>query len=103
MSMEDFYSCTWYDWSLWMNKINNDRRKRLEDHEVIKEMFRSSLSLYYNWNRGDKSAPLTPQDFWPLSYDPANTDTTPEDGDMDNIEETIKRLESKSKNKKRSG
>jgi hypothetical protein len=68
-------------------------------------MFRSSLSYYYNWNRGENNQPLDRQDFWPLSYDKprVESDTEMDEEDKAQFLETIKRLESKSKRKKNSG
>lgn len=100
MRSDEFYSCTWYDWSLWMEKIMEDRRKRLQDHELVMDLFRRSLAIYYNWHRGN-NAELSPQDFWSLSYDqPVNTDTEPSPEEKLKLEETIRRLESKSKRKR---
>lgn len=101
MNSEDFYKCTWYDWGVWLEKIRNDRRKRTEDHELLIEMFRSSLCRYYNWNRG-KNPELSPEDFWVLSYDKDKpTDTQASEQDNKQLEETIKRLESRAKKNKR--
>jgi hypothetical protein len=101
MSSEEFYSCTWYDWSLWMYKIHRDRKNRLEDQELLMEMFRSSLTLYYNWNRGENNKQLEPQDFWVLSYDkPKSTDTEPTEEEKAKLIETIRRLEKLNKKKR---
>jgi hypothetical protein len=98
MSSRDFYSCTWYDWSLWTHKINRDQQKRTEDQELIIEMFRSSLCYYYNWNRGENNTVIDRQEFWKLSYDgPRENNTEPTEEEKAKIIATIKRLESKRK------
>lgn len=93
--------CSWYDWSLWVEHIRQKHRRRKEDHELLIEMFRSTLCRYYNWNRGDNPA-LSPEDFWRLSYDKdKETDTEPSEEEKLKLIQTIRSLESKSKFKKR--
>lgn len=75
MSTKEFYSCTWYDWSIWVERIHEMEDQRRVDRELLIEMVRSSLTQYYNWNRGS-NPPLSPQDFWPLSYDLPRADNT---------------------------
>jgi hypothetical protein len=104
MTSEQFYLCTWYDWSLWMHKIHSDRRKRNEDQELLMEMFRTSLSFYYNCNRGSENPEINKEDFfWRLSYDKPREkeEQLSEEEEAAKLAETIKRLESKSKFKKR--
>jgi len=101
MNSNDFYLCSWYDWSLWLQHIYTARRRRQEDHELLMEMFRSTWTRFYNWNRGDNPA-ISPQDFFRLSYDTDKpTDTEPKEEDKLALVEKIKRMESKSKWKKR--
>lgn len=73
MTLDDFYTCTWYDWGLWTERIIELESLRTQDHELIIEMFRSSLSRYFNWHRGN-NPPMSPEDFWTLSYDKPRTD-----------------------------
>jgi len=96
MTIDDFYSCTWYDWGGWVARINEQQRKRIEDKELLMEMFRSSLSYYYNWNSPTNK--LNPQDFWKLSYDKQ----VPEE-EVKEVNETVKRLERIAKERKRRG
>lgn len=97
MSSEEFYSCSWYDWSLKLEKIRNDRRKRTEDHELLIEMVRSGLCFYYNWN--SEKTKINPTDLWKLSYD--KQDTQIREGEEEKMKETIQRLERIAKKKKR--
>lgn len=100
MSSKEFYDCPWYEWGLWFERINELRRKRLEDQELLIEMFRSTLCRYYNWNRGNNPE-ISPQDFWRLSYDDqTHTDHEPTEEEKLRLSETISRLESKSKRKR---
>jgi hypothetical protein len=100
MTSEEFYKCTWYDWSLWVERILEQRKRRREDHEVVMEMFRQVLCYYYNWNRGNNPE-LMPSNFWKLSYDQdTRQDTEPTEEEKVKLQETIKRLESKSKRKR---
>jgi hypothetical protein len=104
LTSEVFYSSTWYDWSLWMHKIHHDRKKRNEDHEVIIEMFRTSLSFYYNCNKGSENPEISREDFWRLSYDKPKEEVEvalSEEEKAEKLSEAVKRLESKSKFKKR--
>lgn len=83
-----------------MHKIYQDKQKRKEGHELLMEMVRTSLSYYYNWNRGKENPQLSPQDFWPLSYD----DTRPSEEDKKELQEhTIRRLERIAKKRKQRG
>lgn len=80
MTLDDFYDCTWYDWGLWTERIVELALQRRQDQELLMEMFRTSWTRYFNWNRGDNPA-VSPEDFLSLSYDKPRTDTvaTPED------------------------
>jgi hypothetical protein len=87
-----------------MHKIHSDRRKRNEDQELLMEMFRTSLSFYYNCNRGSENPEINKEDFfWRLSYDKPREkeEQLSEEEEAAKLAETIKRLESKSKFKKR--
>lgn len=97
MSLEEFYACTWYDWGLWTERIIELHHQRKQDHELIIEMFRTSLARYYNWHRGNNPA-LEPQDFWPLSYDAPRVDRQASPEERADI---IKYLEEKGKKLKR--
>jgi hypothetical protein len=104
MTSETFYSSTWYDWSLWMHKIHTDRKKRLEDQELLMEMVRTSLTFYYNCNRGTDNPEMNREDFWHLSYDNKSKEPEKELSEEEKaakLAEAVKRLESKSKFKKR--
>jgi hypothetical protein len=98
MTSEDFFSCAWYDWSLWMEKIRHDREKSRSKDELIMEMTRQVLSYTYNWNRSKNDQVIQPQDFWKLSYDKSDIQSAPED--LDTLQETIKRLERATKKRK---
>lgn len=76
-----------------MQSINNTIQRRREDHELLIEMFRSSLMYINNWKGGKAEK----TDFWRLSYD--NVPTT--EADNRQVEDTIKRLERIAKKKKR--
>jgi len=91
---DDFYLMSWYEWTVKVSAINEDIRRRTEDHELIIEMFRSSLSYYYNWN--SPTTKVDPRDFWRLSYDKQVTAE-----EKPNVDETIKRLERIAKRRKR--
>lgn len=79
---------TWYEWGIKVNSINNDIARRREDHELLIEMFRSSLMYVNNWKGGKANK----TDFWRLSYDPMNV--VPDTEEMKELQEhTIKRLE----------
>lgn len=69
---------------------------RRQDHELIIEMFRSSLAKYYNWNRG-KSPAIYPEDFWPLSYDKPREDRDPDPEEKIRV---IKELEERVKKRR---
>jgi hypothetical protein len=98
MGLTDFYNCTWYDWSLWLERIKELRERRLQDHELIQDMFRRSLSIYYNWNKGKSNPPVNPEDFWRLSYDKVtDTQSTMTQEELQSI---VRKLESKSRRKR---
>jgi hypothetical protein len=104
MTSKDFYDCTWYDWSVWCERIKELRRKRIEDQELIIEMFRSSLTCYYNWNRGKDDPAIDKTSFWKLSYDSNEsevTDREPSEEEKEKLAATIKRLETANKKIKR--
>lgn len=54
--------------------MSNAAKKEASRSELIIEMTRSFMSLYYNHNMvmGKGSKPVTPQDFWKLPYDKEN-------------------------------
>jgi len=93
---EQFYLMTWYEWGIKVAAINSDSQRRLDDHELLIEMFRSSLAYYYNWNSPTNK--IDPKDFWKLSYDKE----VPVEQKKD-VEETVKRLERIAKRRKRRG
>lgn len=99
MNLNDFYSCTWYEWSLWTERIVYIEMKRKQDHELLIEMFRSSLARYYNWNRG-KNPSLSPEDFWTLSYDKPRSDHEPSEEEKLRV---IRDLEQRVKQRKSRG
>lgn len=93
MSSEEFYNCTWYDWGLWVHRINELRKREKDNQELLIEMFRSSLMYINNWKGGKAEK----TDFWRLSYD-----TEPQIEEKKQLqEETIKRLERIAKKRKR--
>lgn len=96
MNTEDFHLCTWYEWSLKLERVRHIRKKRHEDHELLMEMVRQTLAYYWNWNSTKK---ITPSDIWPLSYD--RPDTQVEEKDKAMVQETVERLERIAKKKKR--
>lgn len=84
---------TWYEWSIKVAAINNEILRRREDHELVVEMFRTSLMYLNNWKGGKAEK----TDFWRLSYDSVPTT----EADNQQVQETIKRLERIAKKKKR--
>jgi hypothetical protein len=84
---------TWYEWGIKIVAINNHILQRKQDHELLIEMFRSSLTYINNWKGGK----ATKTDFWRLSSD----DTQPDKEDIKELQEhTIQRLERIAKKRK---
>lgn len=84
---------TWYEWGIKVQSINNVIQRRREDHELLIEMFRSSLMYINNWKGGKAEK----TDFWRLSYD--SLPSTNEENKQ--VADTISRLERIAKKKKR--
>ncbi len=76
MPLQEFYSCTWYDWGLWVERINEIEGKRSNDYDFIKSIVRLAMTQYYNWNRGNQ-APIDPEDLWKFSFDEARASSEP--------------------------
>ncbi len=92
MSADVFWSIGFYDLTLWIEKVWTDRRKRNEDRELLMEMTRQQLCLFYNANRGKDSPPKYPADFIQLSYDEARKEEKPTDEDLQERLERLKKL-----------
>lgn len=104
MSYTEFYSLTWYDWTGCMEQIHHIRKNRLEDHEVMYDVYRRLIAQYFNWNRGTKQE-ASPEDVLTLSWD-KKTDTRADASDEAKLKETIALLEQRAKrriNRKRGG
>jgi len=71
MDSKTFWSLTWWDWNLWVEKIRADRERRQQDRELKMEMTRQFMCLFANVNRDSKTkpTPFEPTDFMRLSYD----------------------------------
>lgn len=65
----EFWQLTWYEWGIYCYKVYKDSQRELSSRELTMEMTRQFMALYANSNRTKNSAPITPQDFWKLSYD----------------------------------
>jgi hypothetical protein len=92
MSADIFWQLGWYDLSLWIEKIWQDRKKRNEERELTMEMTRQQLCLFYNANRGKDSPVRYPQDFIRLSYDVDREEQKPNDEDLTERLERLKKL-----------
>lgn len=84
---------TWYEWGIKVTAINNKIARRREDHELLIEMFRSSLMYINNWKGGKAEK----TDFWRLSYDRVPST----EADNKQVDDTIKRLERIAKKRRR--
>lgn len=71
ISSKEFWKLNWYDFGLLSLRIKNNRKKEFDRTELTIEMTRSFMTLYHNHNMvmGKSSKPISPQDFWKLSYD----------------------------------
>jgi len=74
--LHEFYLCTWYDWGLWVGRINEIEDKRKNDHDFVKGIVRLAMTQYYNWNRGTQAA-ITPEELWKFSFDEARVSKEP--------------------------
>lgn len=97
MGPEEFNLCSWYDTTLWVEHIEYKRNVRKDDHDFVKDLFRSSLCYYFNWN--SPTTKIEPQDIWPLSHE----DKAVPDMDKEKERSTIERLERIAKNRKKRG
>lgn len=70
MDPEKFWRLTFYEWSLWMERIKilNDKDRRREDLAI--ELERGTMALLAHLH-GNKN--VTRQDFYKLSYDEVTT------------------------------
>lgn len=106
MPSDEFWNLTWYDWGLWIERIREERERRLQDKELIVEMTRSFMALFANANRGKAQKTFEPKDFFKLSYDDRNQTGELSEDDIKAIEEksrqTFERLTTRH-NKKRNG
>lgn len=74
MKSKDFWALSFYEWSIWVQRIKNLQDRRRQDGELLIELSRNWMAMYANSNRDPKkTAPYKPTDFYRLSYD-----TTPE-------------------------
>lgn len=90
MSSEEFWRLTWWDWNLWVFRIMEVQKKRRDDAELLIELERNSMALNASVQTGKQ---FTGTDFYKLSFD--KTDTVVEE--KEDIQEAIKRLETKAK------
>ena len=74
MSRKEFYSLTWYDWTLWIERIKELDEQRKSDRETLIDIARSSLSRYFNIRY---KANIHPEDIFTLPFDRPREDTEP--------------------------
>lgn len=70
MTHEVFWSLGWYDWTLWMWKIYEDRKRHVEGIEIEWERQSYLLALIANTNRDSakRPNPFLPTDFFTPSW-----------------------------------
>lgn len=69
MSPKKFWKLSFYDWSLWINRIQNLQKKRNQDQELLIMLQRDWFALYANSNKSKNDEPYDPSDFYTLSTD----------------------------------
>lgn len=69
MTCEEFWRLTWWEWGLRVIRFAEDRRKRLEDHELLLAVTRIMIADFRNAHRRKGSAPLKAEDIFKLSFD----------------------------------
>ena len=69
MSSKKFWKLSFYDWSLWIQRIKTIHVRRKEDKELLIELERNSMALLANLNTGKSQAAYSGTDFYKLSYD----------------------------------
>lgn len=74
MSLNEFYSTTWYEWNLCVERITEIEERRRDEFELMFEVARQALAKYFNWHRGDLAS-IAPQEVWPMRYDTPSTAT----------------------------
>lgn len=69
MSPKRFWKLSFYEWSIWVERIKIQHERRNQDRELLIELERNSMALLANINRGKNAEMFTGKDFYKLSYD----------------------------------
>lgn len=71
LSIDQFLSLSWYEWSLEIYKVKNRRKREFEEWEKQAVFVREQMALIANTNRDPKRTPrpYKGSDFFPLSFD----------------------------------
>jgi hypothetical protein len=69
MSPKKFWKLSFYEWSLWVNRIRSLQDKRQEDRNLLIELERNSMALFANAHKDRKAGLFKGSDFYPLPGD----------------------------------
>lgn len=69
MSQKKFWKLSFYEWSLWLQRIRVKHERIKQGRELLIELERNSMALLANINRGKNQAPYSGTDFYKISYD----------------------------------
>lgn len=69
MKPKKFWKLSFYDWSLWLNAIISDQRKRSQDHELHIRLQREWMAHYTNMKLPQHAEKVNGSDFFELPGD----------------------------------
>lgn len=97
MSPKKFWKLSFYEWSLWMNRINRIREERDQDHRLSIILHRNWMALYSNSHRDPKEFPnpFEPKDFFQFPEEIASDDKENKKLSADELNEKTKDITKK--------
>lgn len=69
MKPSEFYELSWWEWSIWLNAILSDQKKRRQEQEFFIRLQRDWIAYYINSKLDKNAEPYEGSDFYPLPGD----------------------------------